>query len=195
MATREVTRIYQFITDTHASFHLRWKENLLNHQIISKYYEHDWSTLELIMLFLAYILIAKQKFHRNSNDTNEHVITWQKVRWPWRADVSSSISFHFPQCFRAVFSEVWNSFQNSRQFSEVSNNLRKPRIALRSLKRFLKVSYSFWFLRTFREYWTISISELHISDKSFNYDSSNIMKLEVVISIVLWLQVNSISNW
>ena len=195
MATREVTRIYQFITDTHASFHLRWKENLLNHQIISKYYEHDWSTLELIMLFLVYILIAKQKFHRNSNDTNEHVITWQKVRWPWRADVSSSISFHFPQCFRAVFSEVSNSFQNSRQFSEVSNNLRKPRIALISLKQFLKVSYSFWFLRTFREYWTISISELHISDKSFNYDSSNIMKLEVIISIVLWLQVKPISNW
>ena len=195
MATREVTRIYQFITDTHFSFHLRWKEKLLNHQIISKYYEHDWSTLELIMLFLAYILIAKQKFHRNSNDTNEHVITWQKVRWPWRADVSSSISFQFPQCFRAVFSEVWNSFQNSWQFSEVSSNLRKPRIALRSLKQFLKVSYSFWFLRTFREYWTISISELHISDKSFNYDSSNIMKLEVIISIVLWLQVKPISNW
>ena len=137
----------------------------------------------------------QQKFHRNSNDTNEHVINWQKVRWPWRADVSSSISFHFPQCFRAVFSEVWNSFQNSRQFSEVSNNLRKPRIALRSLKQFLKVSYSFWFFRTFREYWTISISELHISDKSFNYDSSNIMKLEVIISIVLWLQVKPISNW
>ena len=32
-ATRETTRIYQFIANNHASFHLWWKENLLNHQI------------------------------------------------------------------------------------------------------------------------------------------------------------------
>ena len=30
-----------FITDEHASFHLWWKENLLNYQKVSKYYEHD----------------------------------------------------------------------------------------------------------------------------------------------------------
>ena len=30
-----------FITDKHASFHLWWKENLLNYQKVSKYYEHD----------------------------------------------------------------------------------------------------------------------------------------------------------
>ena len=37
-ATREATRIYQFTTNNHASFHLRWKEHLLNHQKMSKYY-------------------------------------------------------------------------------------------------------------------------------------------------------------
>ena len=35
------THRYQFITDNHASFHLWWTENLLNHQKVSKYYEHD----------------------------------------------------------------------------------------------------------------------------------------------------------
>ena len=32
-ATREITLIYQFINN-HASFHLRWRENLFNHQNI-----------------------------------------------------------------------------------------------------------------------------------------------------------------
>ena len=41
LATREATRVYQFITNNHASFHFWWKENLLNHQKVSKYYEHD----------------------------------------------------------------------------------------------------------------------------------------------------------
>ena len=40
-AVREATRTYQFITNNHTSFNLRWKENLLKHQKVSKYYEHD----------------------------------------------------------------------------------------------------------------------------------------------------------
>ena len=40
-ATRVTARIYQYVTNNHASFHLWWKENLLNHQKVSKYYEHD----------------------------------------------------------------------------------------------------------------------------------------------------------
>ena len=40
-ATREAARIYQFITNYYASFHLRWKENFLNHQNVSKYCKHD----------------------------------------------------------------------------------------------------------------------------------------------------------
>ena len=31
----------QFITNNNSSFHLWWKENLLNYQKVSKYYEHD----------------------------------------------------------------------------------------------------------------------------------------------------------
>ena len=37
MATPEATRIYQFITNNHALFHLWWKENLLNHQKFSEF--------------------------------------------------------------------------------------------------------------------------------------------------------------
>ena len=40
-ATCEATRIYQFIFNNHASFYIWLKENLFNHQKISKYYEHD----------------------------------------------------------------------------------------------------------------------------------------------------------
>ena len=43
-ATRKVTRIYHFITNNHASFHLWRKANLLNHQKVSQYYEHDCRT-------------------------------------------------------------------------------------------------------------------------------------------------------
>ena len=38
-ATCESTRIYQFITNNHVSFHLWWNENLLNYQNVSKYYD------------------------------------------------------------------------------------------------------------------------------------------------------------
>ena len=41
LATRETARIYQFITNNDALFHLRWKVNFLNHQNVSKYCEHD----------------------------------------------------------------------------------------------------------------------------------------------------------
>ena len=41
-----------FITNDHASFHFWWKENLLNHQKLSKYYEHDC----LISLLTALIV-------------------------------------------------------------------------------------------------------------------------------------------
>ena len=41
-ATHEATRINQFITNNHASSHLWRKENLFNHQKISKYYEANW---------------------------------------------------------------------------------------------------------------------------------------------------------
>ena len=46
-ATCEATRIHQFITNNHTSFHLRWKEDLFNHQKISKYYEHDCRSVQI----------------------------------------------------------------------------------------------------------------------------------------------------
>ena len=36
--TDEASCIYQFITNNYASCNLRWKENLLNHEKVSKYY-------------------------------------------------------------------------------------------------------------------------------------------------------------
>ena len=45
LVTFEATHIFQFITADHVSFHLCWKENLLNHEKVSKYYEHDCSLM------------------------------------------------------------------------------------------------------------------------------------------------------
>ena len=44
-ATWEATCIYQFITNNHVSFQLRWKKNLLNHEKVPKFYEHDFISL------------------------------------------------------------------------------------------------------------------------------------------------------
>ena len=41
----ETTRICQVITNNPGSFHLWCKENLLNHQNVSKYYEHGCRSL------------------------------------------------------------------------------------------------------------------------------------------------------
>ena len=54
--TREVTCIFQFITNNHTSFHLWSKQNLLNHQIVSKYYEND--CLESFLLLSVSLLTA-----------------------------------------------------------------------------------------------------------------------------------------
>ena len=57
-ATCEATRIYQFVTNNHVSFHLWWKESLLNLQKISKYYEHDYSAK---FSFAFYLIIFLDK--------------------------------------------------------------------------------------------------------------------------------------
>ena len=41
LATRLANCTYQLITNNHASFHFWWKENLINHQDVSKYHEQD----------------------------------------------------------------------------------------------------------------------------------------------------------
>ena len=50
----------QFITNNHASFHLCWTENLLNHEKVSKYYEYD-CLQNFILLFIPLLttLIVK----------------------------------------------------------------------------------------------------------------------------------------
>ena len=50
--THEATSIYQFIANNQASFHLQWKENLLNNQKASEYYEHG-SLQNFILLFMS----------------------------------------------------------------------------------------------------------------------------------------------
>ena len=66
-ATGEATHIYQFITNNHASFHLCWKDNLLSHQKLSKYYEHDClKNFLLLLMSLLIALIVK----------NSHILGW-----------------------------------------------------------------------------------------------------------------------
>ena len=37
------------IINSHALFHLRWKENLVKHQKVSKYYDQDCSTYRITL--------------------------------------------------------------------------------------------------------------------------------------------------
>ena len=43
LACCDATCIYQFITNNQVSFHLSWKENLVKHQNVSKYFDHGWN--------------------------------------------------------------------------------------------------------------------------------------------------------
>ena len=51
--------MYQCNTNNHASFHLWWKENLLNHQRVSKYHQHDClkSFLSLIISLITALIV------------------------------------------------------------------------------------------------------------------------------------------
>ena len=52
--------IFQFTTNNHAFFHLLWKENLLNHQKISKFYEHDCRSIHVVFIFtFIFIMINR----------------------------------------------------------------------------------------------------------------------------------------
>ena len=66
LATREATRIYQIITNNHASFHLWRKENLLNDQKVSKNYEHD-CLKDFLLIFISLLTASIVK--------NSHILT------------------------------------------------------------------------------------------------------------------------
>ena len=46
-----------FVSNNCASFHLWWKENLIKHEKILKYYEND--CLQNFLMLFMYLLIAK----------------------------------------------------------------------------------------------------------------------------------------
>ena len=60
MATRNATRIYQFITKNLVFFHLRLKQSLREHQKFSKYYDHG--CLENFLLhFMSLLTVSTVK--------------------------------------------------------------------------------------------------------------------------------------
>ena len=59
-ATCEATRIYQLITNNHASFYFVVKVKFAQPSKVSKYYEHDYlQNVFLVILFLLVALIVK----------------------------------------------------------------------------------------------------------------------------------------
>ena len=55
-ATREATYIYTvFISNNRASFHFSWKENLVKHQKVSKYYE-NYFLQNFMLIFMSLLL-------------------------------------------------------------------------------------------------------------------------------------------
>ena len=52
--------LISFFTNIYASFHLWWQENLLNHQNVSNYFEHDClQDFRLLFMSLLTALIIK----------------------------------------------------------------------------------------------------------------------------------------
>ena len=49
----ETTHKYMFIGNNRPSFNLWWKENLVKHWKVSKYYESDWGPDEIYWILLA----------------------------------------------------------------------------------------------------------------------------------------------
>ena len=64
MVTREAA--YQLITNNPASFCLWWKEILLNHQKVSKHYEHDCRLIQICRILWCYSLFLAQVLSRKS---------------------------------------------------------------------------------------------------------------------------------
>ena len=62
LASSWTSRAYEFISNNHASFRLWWKENLINYQKVSKYYEDDcrWNLNGENLLLLTSNIVFRQ---------------------------------------------------------------------------------------------------------------------------------------
>ena len=67
LATREATRMYQFITNNKASLHLWWKKNLVKHKKVTKYYKNDWILENKKYYMMHNLKRLFTKFHLSSN--------------------------------------------------------------------------------------------------------------------------------
>ena len=93
-----------FIADNHASFHLWWKENLLNHQKVSKYYEHDClESFLLLFMFLLTALIAN----------NSHILA--RIYFIFLKNILDQSW----KAFNAQFGPQWKNWENSYQVKHI----------------------------------------------------------------------------
>ena len=62
LASSWTSRVYEFISNNHVSFRLWWKENLINYQKVSKYYEDDcrWNLNGENLLLLTSNIVFRQ---------------------------------------------------------------------------------------------------------------------------------------
>ena len=94
-----------FMTNNHASFQLRWKENLLTYQNVSKYYEHRClqNFLSLFISLLTALIVKK-------------------------SNILAGIYFIFPQKHRRLNlegfqSQIWTSIKRSGKYLSSNTNL------------------------------------------------------------------------
>ena len=69
ISTGHSERIYQFTSNNRASFHLWWKENLFNHQKVTKYYEHDCSFKQI------------QPTRMNTSNSSQKFVKYSEKLW------------------------------------------------------------------------------------------------------------------
>ena len=117
-----------FISINQASFHLRWKENLVKHQDIPKYYENDWkltgfTSKDIMMIFvdladswsnfrLIEIVNAKNKIilgRRHSSPLKKILHFYQPPPPYWFGIINSpQKAIHYVQFSEPINSNVLN---------------------------------------------------------------------------------------
>ena len=120
----------KFISNNHASFHLRCKENLVKHQEAWKYYENDCSLIFFLLLFSPFWLVGlvsrweQKAFDANTVDISYFVqkqLKFSNIRhitWYNNANISTTtyietiIFFVFSCTYLACFFLIATSFMS-----------------------------------------------------------------------------------
>ena len=130
MTICEEARSYQFITNNHASFPLWWKESLLKHQKVSKYYKFDCLQVFLLFFMFSFTALIVKSSHIfagicfiNENRVQDH--TWKdfntKFGLQWKYRESSYQRRQILALFWKYVTPILRFYVTVQKLSNISN--------------------------------------------------------------------------